>query len=160
MTYADTVTQALSAITDVIAEMVLPNTVLCARDGCLVRAGEPCPACDIPRECECGRKIRHADHDRCHVCRAKVPRRACTGCGKWVRTKGEDRCYDCRDAAPPKPPCTQCGRRIRTVDQTRCSPCRRNERSNTIPDEDDTCPVRWIRRGLIWHPVYEQREVA
>lgn len=29
-----------------------------------------------------------------------------------------------------------------------------------IPDEDDRCPASWTRRGLIWHPVYENSEVA
>lgn len=112
-----------------------------------------------PRLCACGMRIRLTTQDSCHGCRRKVPRPPCTGCGKWVRVKGEDRCHACRSLTS-KPPCTQCGRQIRAVDQTVCAACRRNERRNTIPEEEDTRPVTWIRRGLVWHPVYEQSEVA
>lgn len=141
-----------------------PNGSLCVKDGCLLIAGDACPACQVraaARICDCGTQIRRLDVDSCSECRKKVSRRPCAGCSKWVRKAGEDRCSDCRSLVQPRPLCA-CGRKIRAADQDTCSPCRRKERRNTVPDEPDRCPVGWVRRtnSLIWQPVYDQSEVA
>lgn len=152
---------AVNAVLDLLQHLDIetrPKTTLCPVDGCLLAKGEECPACEAARLCGCGTRIRRAGAEKCHNCRKKVARNSCTGCGKWVRVAGEERCHACRSKTE-KPRCG-CGRQIRADGQTECSPCRRHQRRNTIPDETDTCPVRWVRSGLIWRPVYEQSEVA
>ena len=61
-----------------------------------------------------------------------------------------------------------CGTQLRT-DHPSCSRCRRKEeraaaraeRQQTHEeDHSKPSPDRWVRRGLIWYPVYEQSEVA
>lgn len=71
-----------------------------------------------------------------------------------------------RGSRAPEPVRCECGRKIRAAGETTCSPCRRAKgirRRSTIHDEHDDIkrPVGWVRRGLVWHPVYEERtEVA
>lgn len=61
-----------------------------------------------------------------------------------------------------------CGTQLRT-DQASCSRCRRKqeraaarvEKQHSYEEEHSKpSPDGWVRRGLIWYPVYEQSEVA
>lgn len=59
----------------------------------------------------------------------------------------------------------QCGTRLKTANDL-CSRCRRKAAFDAAARQYEQehakpCPDRWVRRGLIWHPVYEERtEVA
>lgn len=60
-----------------------------------------------------------------------------------------------------------CGTPLRTRN-TYCSRCRRKhereaaraEAQQAYEEANKPSPDRWVRRGLIWYPVYEQSEVA
>jgi len=53
-----------------------------------------------------------------------------------------------------------CGTVLRT-EHTHCSKCRRKRAEAPIDSEPNKpSPARWVRRGLVWYPVYEQSEVA
>lgn len=58
-----------------------------------------------------------------------------------------------------------CGTKLRTQ-HAQCSVCRRKAERAAAKDvpkyrESDTpSPVQWVRRGLIWHPVNNRRQVA
>lgn len=66
-------------------------------------------------------------------------------------------CPACAVRTAPK--YCECGRRIRNRAHERCAICRKQP---ALPDEhaEKRGPMRWVRHGLIWRPVYEQREVA
>lgn len=103
----------------------------CPADGCLLIGDDPCPACDVRTQ------PRHC------------------GCGRRLRFADTEMCLRCLRARP-LPKC-QCGTEIRT-DADQCSRCRRRKTERTY--DDSPCPAGWVRRGLIWQPVYEQSEVA
>lgn len=69
--------------------------------------------------------------------------------------KGREKCPACTVRTAPKT--CECGRRMRNRAVEKCSRCRK-----AAPVEQDVKrgPMRWVRRGLIWRPVYEQSEVA
>lgn len=90
----------------------------------------------------------------------------------------EDPCDECKEAhrvagqrpqyrrpAPDRPAVTKprcvCGRVMLPSSEV-CCMCNkeRKKRSYYDPTDDPKRPVSWIRRGVIWHPVYEQSEVA
>lgn len=87
------------------------------------------------------------------------------------RRTGTEICDGCRSAhnerkkeleANPRGRCG-CGTQLRT-DHAFCSRCRRRmqraEAKQSHEEHSKPGPDRWVRRGLIWHPVYEQSEVA
>lgn len=81
-----------------------------------------------------------------------------------LRKKGGRR----RNAAPkapaPKKTCA-CGQ-VMAAQSKACWRCNkqaalaRKRGDYYDPEDDPKCPVSWIRRGPIWHPVYEDSEVA
>lgn len=93
---------------------------------------------------------------------------------RHLRITKTEPCEACRQAhaqrkrqlqAKPLGKCP-CGTQLRT-DHQYCSRCRRKlERAEARRGGDDCgdfskpSPSGWVRRGLIWHPVYEQSEVA
>jgi hypothetical protein len=110
----------------------------------------------MPRTAQCGtdsgyyRHRRKLNEEPCDACKA-------AHAARWRENKQD-----------PLPQCP-CGTRLRIRDATYCSRCRRNderrarraEKQHTVEDEHEhekPAPDRWERRGLIWHPVYEQRD--
>lgn len=124
---------ALSGIVPMIEAATRPNTAICPDDGCLLISGERCPACELrkPRKCGCGRRLKHPDAELCWVCL------------RLARAAARRFCA--------------CGTAIRT-DADQCYRCLHAPVAAARVDVDR--PFRWVRRGAIWRPVFEQSEVA
>lgn len=70
--------------------------------------------------------------------------------------RGREKCPACTVAASPK--LCECGRRMRNRAVEKCSRCRKQP---AVQEQDvKRGPMRWVKQGLIWRPVYEQSEVA
>lgn len=124
----DETLDALNGIVPMIEAATRPNTTICAEDGCLIITGERCPACELrkPRNCECGRRLKHPDADLCWVCL------------RLARAAAQRFC--------------DCGTAIRT-DADQCSRCQRKPAGSNPGDVDR--PFHWVRRGGILRPVFE-----
>jgi hypothetical protein len=75
--------------------------------------------------------------------------------------RSREKCPACKVRTAPR--FCSCGTRIRMKsdkpDETQCSRCRKRPATPT-DDNGNRRPMRWVRQGLIWRPVYEQSEVA
>lgn len=129
-----TVLDALPAILDGLQTVIRPNTTICPEDGCLIAVTGPCPACEVrsgPRRCSCGRRLKCPEADLCWVCLRVARMAARRVC--------------------------ECGTQIRT-DADRCYRCLHAPVAAARVDVDR--PFRWVRRGGILRPVFEQSAVA